>query len=161
MSMHARVNEILGHPADARLLNINLDDFGMLHAINAGILEALEHGLARSTTIMVPCPWAIHGFMMLKERPYLHFGVHLTAISERKNYRWGPVSPRSSVPSLIDEEGYFYPEDRMQEFLSKADLSELETEFRAQIDTVLAEGLTPTHLDSIAMSTHGGTTSLL
>ena len=35
----------------------------------------------------------------------------------------------------------------MPEFLAQASLDELETEFRAQIDTVLGAGLQPTHLD--------------
>lgn len=51
-----QTNRLLGYPADARLLILNADDFGMCNAINEGIIRALREGLIRSTTLMVPCP---------------------------------------------------------------------------------------------------------
>src|SRR5690606_32738314 len=75
------------------------------------------------------------------------FGVHLTAISEWADYRWGPVIAREKVPSLVDEAGYFYSFERMPDFLVQVRLDQLEREFRAQIEVVLAAGLAPTHLD--------------
>ena len=53
-------NRLLGYPADARLLIINADDFGMCHAINAAIFQTLTAGVVRSTSLMAPCPWARH-----------------------------------------------------------------------------------------------------
>jgi hypothetical protein len=38
-------NQRLGYPADARLLIINADDFGMCHATNAAILRSLKEGV--------------------------------------------------------------------------------------------------------------------
>jgi predicted glycoside hydrolase/deacetylase ChbG (UPF0249 family) len=141
-------NEKLGYPADARLLIVNVDDFGMCHSVNEAMVPAIREGLAVSCTLMVPCPWALHGIQILKEHPDIPFGVHLTAISDEIHYRWRPLTCGNEVPSLIDEEGYFYTENRMTEFLRQADLSELENEFRAQIEWVLAYGLKPTHVDS-------------
>jgi predicted glycoside hydrolase/deacetylase ChbG (UPF0249 family) len=51
------------------------------------------------------------------------------------------------VPSLIDASGYFYRNDQCDALLAQAVLDEVEIEFRAQIATVLAAGLAPTHLD--------------
>ncbi len=51
------------------------------------------------------------------------------------------------MPSLIDEAGFFYSYERIPEFLAQVKLSELEVEFRAQIEAVLATSLKPTHLD--------------
>lgn len=141
------VNDLLGYPPDARLLIINADDFGVSHAVNAGILRTLTNGVVRSTTLMAPCPWAMHALRLLRDHPDIAFGVHLTVISEFADYRWGPLTPRHEVPSLLDETGYFYSNDRQAELLVRATLEELETEFRAQIETVLAAGLKPTHLD--------------
>ena len=141
------VNDLLGYPTDARLLIINADDFGVSHAVNAGILRTLTNGVVRSTTLMAPCPWAMHALRLLRDHPDIAFGVHLTVISEFADYRWGPLTPRHEVPSLLDETGYFYSNDRQAELLVRATLEELETEFRAQIETVLAAGLKPTHLD--------------
>jgi predicted glycoside hydrolase/deacetylase ChbG (UPF0249 family) len=62
-------------------------------------------------------------------------------------YRWGPVSLREKVPSLVDRAGYFYNFDDRHAFFAQMELGELELEFKAQIETVLAAGLKPTHLD--------------
>jgi predicted glycoside hydrolase/deacetylase ChbG (UPF0249 family) len=142
-----RANNLLGYPPDARLLIVNADDFGAYHAVNAGILRTLTDGVARSTTLMAPCPWALHAVRLLQDHPDIAFGVHLTVVSEFADYRWGPLAPRHKVPSLLDETGYFYNNDRQAELLARASLDELEAEFRAQIETVLAAGLRPTHLD--------------
>jgi predicted glycoside hydrolase/deacetylase ChbG (UPF0249 family) len=142
-----QTNRLLGHPADARLLIINADDFGMCHAINEATVRTLKEGIVSSTSLMAPCPWAPHAMQLLKENPDIPFGVHLTAICDFANYRWGPLASKGSVPSLIDDTGYFYNGDRIPEFLARARLDELEVEFRAQIDAVMAAQLRPTHLD--------------
>jgi predicted glycoside hydrolase/deacetylase ChbG (UPF0249 family) len=141
-------NGLLGYPADARLLLVNADDFGMCHAVNEAIIRSLTEGIVCSCTVMVPCPWALHAFTWLQEAPDVPFGVHLTSVSEQPTYRWGPITCRREVPSLVDEAGHFYPESRIDEFLDQVDVGELEREYRAQIEHVLNAGLQPTHLDS-------------
>lgn len=143
-----RATELLGYPSDARLLILNADDFGMCHAVNEAIIRALREGPVSSCTLMVPCPWSLHALKLLREAPEVPFGVHLTVVSEQPYYRWGPLRCRSEVPSLVDEAGYFYGAARIDAFLDRADLGELEREYRAQIEWVLAAGLKPTHLDS-------------
>jgi predicted glycoside hydrolase/deacetylase ChbG (UPF0249 family) len=143
----SQTNRLLGYPDDARLLIINADDFGMCNAVNEAIFRTLKKGVVRSTTLMVPCPWALHAMRFLANHPEIPFGVHLTVISEWVDYRWGPVTSREKVPSLVDKAGYFYNFDRMPEFLAQVSLDQLEMEFRAQIEAVLAAGLKPTHLD--------------
>lgn len=142
-----QTNRLLGYPEDARLLLINADDFGMCHAVNEAIFRTLTQGLVRSTTLMVPCPWALHAMQMLAEHPNLAFGVHLTVICDSEHYKWRPLTCRDKVPSLVDEAGYCYTFARMPEFLAQVSLPELELEFRSQIEAVLAAGLKPTHLD--------------
>jgi len=153
----SETNKLLGYPHDARLLIINADDFGMCHAINEAIFHTLTDGVVRSTTLMVPCPWALHAMHFLQERPEIAFGVHLTVISDPVHYSWGPLTARDRVPSLINEAGYFYNFERMSEFLAQAKLDELEVEFRAQIEAVLAANLKPTHLDWHALRMGGRT----
>jgi predicted glycoside hydrolase/deacetylase ChbG (UPF0249 family) len=143
----SETNRRLGYPDDARLLIINADDFGMCHAINAAIFRTLTEGVVCSTTLMVPCPWALHAMHWLKANPGVAFGVHLTAICDGADYRWGPLTAKEKVPSLIDETGYFYRFERMPEFFAQVDLDQLEMEFKAQIEAVLAAHLQPTHLD--------------
>ena len=143
----SETNKLLGYPADARLLIINADDFGMCHAINEAIFRTITRGIVRSTTLMVPCPWALHAMHWLLQYPHIAFGVHLTVLSDAFNYAWGPLTPRHLVPSLINEAGYFYNFERMPEFLAQVKLDELELEFRAQIEAVMSANLKPTHLD--------------
>src|SRR5215213_1925082 len=142
-----RANELLGYPPDARLLIINADDFGMYHAITAGILRTMTEGVVRSTTLMTPCPWALHAMGILREHPEIAFGVHLTIVTDFDDYRWRPLSPKALVPSLLDGAGYFHRNVPGQAYLTGLVLNEVEIEFRAQIDAVLAAGLHPTHLD--------------
>jgi chitin disaccharide deacetylase len=147
MSTHSQANRLLGYPADARLLIINADDFGMCHAVNEAIIGSLQEGIVQSTTLMVPCPWALHAMHFLADQPEIPYGVHLTVISDWVDYRWRPVTSREKVPTLINKAGYFYNFEQMPEFLAQVKLDQLEMEFRAQIEVVLAAGLEPTHLD--------------
>jgi predicted glycoside hydrolase/deacetylase ChbG (UPF0249 family) len=137
----------LGYPDDARLLLVNADDFGMYNAINEAVIRAFAEGIVRSTSLMVPCPDAAEAMRLLKEHPELPFGVHLSVVRDIAHYRWGPLAPRERVPSLLAEDGDLFPLDRMAELLARAKVEELEAEFRAQVETVLAAGLRPSHLD--------------
>ena len=147
MAIDLKANALLGYPDDARLLIVNADDFGMCHANNEATLRAFKDGIVTSTTLMTPCPWAPHAMQLLREHHEMPFGVHLTLISEHLGYRWGPLAPKDRVPSLLDEGGYFYTNDRRSELLAQAKLDEIEQEFRTQIRTVLNARLSPTHLD--------------
>lgn len=142
-----QTNQLLGYPADARLLIINADDFGMCHAVNEGIFRSLKEGIVQSTSLMTPCPWAPHAMNLLKQKPDISFAVHLTMICEAFSYRWRPISSKEYIPSLLDENGNLFGIERKDDFIAQAKLDEVETEFRAQIETVLDAGLIPTHLD--------------
>ncbi|WP_433343569.1 polysaccharide deacetylase family protein [Micromonospora sp. CA-111912] len=143
----ARSSELLGFPPDARLLIVNLDDFGMYHAVNAAVVRSIEEGIGSSCSLMVPCPWAVHAMRLLRERPEIPFGIHLTLVCEMTDYRWRPLTSRAEVPSLLDESGELFSAARIPELMIRARLEEVEVEFRAQIESVLEAGLRPTHLD--------------
>jgi predicted glycoside hydrolase/deacetylase ChbG (UPF0249 family) len=146
-SNNRRTNRLLGFPPDARLLIVNADDFGMCNSVNEAIIQTLNEGMVRSTTLMVPCPWAHHAMRFLADHPGTPFGIHLTVISDWVDYRWRPVTPRELVPSLVNQAGYFYNFEQMSGFLAQVQMDQLEMDFRAQIEVVLAAGLKPTHLD--------------
>lgn len=146
-SLFGQTNRLLGYPPEARLLIINADDFGMCHAVNTAVTSTLQTGIVQSTTLMAPCPCAPHAMRFLAENPDVAFGVHLTVISDWPDYRWGPLTPRAKVPTLVNKAGYFYNFEQMPAFLAQLNFTELELEFRAQIEQVLAAGLKPSHLD--------------
>jgi predicted glycoside hydrolase/deacetylase ChbG (UPF0249 family) len=98
---------------------------------------------------MVPCPGAAEAMRLLRERPGMAFGVHLTMVCEMPRLGWGPVAGRWRVPSLVDRRGVLFaptPSGRSA-LLRQARIEEVEVEFRAQLDAVDAAGLAPTHLD--------------
>lgn len=113
----------------------------MCNSINEAIMSALMAGLVRSTSLMVTCPWALQAMSFLSSHPDIPFGVHLTVICDADNYRWGPITSKEKVPDLVDRAGRFYSEDNFPAFLDQGSLDQLEVEFRAQIEAVLAAGL--------------------
>jgi predicted glycoside hydrolase/deacetylase ChbG (UPF0249 family) len=139
--------ELLGHPPDARLLIVNADDLGMSPAINLAVVEAIEHGIARTCSLMPPGPAAADAVDLLRSRPAIPFGIHLTLVCESAQQPWGPVSPRSEVPSLLDPAGALSGPSGIPGLLARARIREVEQEFRAQVRAVLDTGLAPTHLD--------------
>lgn len=139
--------ELLGLPANARVLLLNCDDLGMYHAVNVGVIEAIEQGIATSCSLMPPCPWAGHALALLRQRPEIPCGVHLTLVNDTAHYRWGPLSDRGGVPSLVDASGRFLSGSDRSTLLARARLDEVEREFRAQLREVLDGGVSPTHLD--------------
>lgn len=140
-------NGLLGYPDDARLLIVNADDFGMSASVNQAVLAAVTRGLATSASLMVPSRGAAEAIRMLREHPDISFGIHLSVICDLPGYRYRPVAPAGAVRSLTDGLGRFYRLERRAEFTARAKLGELEIEFRAQIQAVLAAGLRPGHLD--------------
>ena len=140
------VQERLGYPASARLLVLHADDLGMNHSVNRAIFEALDKGWVTSASILVPCPWFPEVVKWAKEHPNADLGIHQALNSEWTTLRWGPVSPKDKVSSLLDPNGYL-PLDT-PEVAQNAKLSEVESELHAQIDRAQSAGIHLTHLDS-------------
>jgi predicted glycoside hydrolase/deacetylase ChbG (UPF0249 family) len=118
----------------------------MSHDSNRGAMKAIEEGVATSLSIMMPCPWVPQCAAWLKEDPQVDAGLHLTLTSEWKNYRWGPVAGKPTVPGLVDEQGCLW--HSVSDVVAHASPGEVETEMRAQVDKALTMGIRPTHLDS-------------
>ena len=134
----------LGYPADSKLLIIHADDLGVSHSENIASIEAIEKGSVNSASVMMPTPWVLEAIEYTKSNPNTHdFGLHLVLSSEWKLYKWGPVSSKDKVSSLVNEHGYFH-----DTCITKLNLAEVETELKAQVDRAYAMGLKPTHLDS-------------
>ncbi|MGI5488099.1 polysaccharide deacetylase family protein [Microtetraspora malaysiensis] len=147
--LSVRSSELLGFPPDARVLIVNCDDFGMNDAINIAVIDSIENGIASSCSLMTCCPAAAHAMRLLRGRPEIPFGIHLSLVCETSRHRWGPLSAKERVPSLLDDAGELFPPTPAgrSALLARARLDEIETEFRAQIDAVADSGPAPTHLD--------------
>ncbi len=156
------IQERLGYPKETKLLIIHADDLGVSHSENMASIDVMQHGVVNSGSIMVPCPWFPEIAAYAKSHPEADLGLHLTLTSEWEVYKWGPVTSHQLVPSLLDEQGYFY---RTTTGLMKNGKPEhVETELRSQIERALRFGIDPTHFDAhmaAAVSTPGFLQALL
>ena len=141
-----RLFDLLNYPAHTRLLMIHADDAGLAHGENRATIEALQNGVANAYSIMVPCPWFGEMANFAKANPQYDYGIHLTLTCEWHTYRFGPWSPATEVPGLVDQYGHFYK--KRHQLAAEATTAEVERELRAQIDYALDYGLQPSHLDS-------------
>ena len=125
-------------------LIINADDMGLTRGITDGIVLAHKEGLLTSTSLMVNQSATEYAVELLRKTPTLDAGIHLNLCQGR------PVLPASSVPSLVDESGFFLNPAKMGRKLTRWQVSakEIEAEFRAQIDAMLGYKLIPSHADS-------------
>lgn len=125
---------------DTKTLLIRCDDLGMSHAVNMAFKELMESGLKFSASVMFPCAWYQEAVEILKQHPEIPVGIHLTLNAEWKNYRWGPISGKDKVPSLVDENGYFFPSREMF-YANNPKSEEIEFELRAQIERAINSGI--------------------
>ena len=136
----------------AQDLVIRIDDMGSSHSANVASIDTYRNGIATSVEVMPVCNWFPEAVKMLKENPGLDVGVHLTLTSEWENVKWRPLT---DCPSLVDENGYFYPMmgankaypgQSVKEHEAEMNIKEIENEFRAQIELALKNIPQVTHL---------------
>lgn len=60
-----------------RYLIVNADDFGLSFGVNRGIIEAFEHGIVTSTSLMVNWIGAAEAAAYARRHPKLSIGLHL------------------------------------------------------------------------------------
>jgi len=94
----------------------------------------------------VPCPWFPEVAAWARTHQDADLGVHLAVNSEWTTFRWGPVSGREAVPSLLDTDGYMALDE--DEVVAHATPADVEHELRAQIEFAKKSGVHLTHLDS-------------
>ena len=142
--------EKLGYPANARLLIIHADDFGMMHTVDTATEEALEKHWITSASILVPCPWFPEVAVWAKAHPDADLGIHLALNADWTGYRWSPVSSQPKSSSLLDADGYL---PLLTPYVvTHAKMEDVRTEVHAQVDKAAAAGIHISHLD-----THMGT----
>ncbi len=117
------------------------DDMGSSQASNTACIQSYKNGIVTSIEVMVVAPWFPDAVRLLKENPGVDVGLHLTITSEWDNIKWRPLTP---CPGLTDKNGYFLPMmwpnpnyPGLAITQNKWNLSEIEDEFRAQIELAL------------------------
>jgi chitin disaccharide deacetylase len=133
-----------------RRLIINADDFGLTPGINHAIVEAHEHGVVSSATLMANGQAFDEAVGLARSHPSLSVGCHIVLVD-------GAPLLKTQVRSLVD------PATRMAStphfrrgigkfvalaLLGRLSADEIEAEAKAQIGKLQAAGIAVTHLDS-------------
>jgi hypothetical protein len=131
-------------------LVVQSDDFGMCHAVNAGVVDAFRTGILTQSSVMVPCPWFDEAAELALEHG-LPVGVHCTLTAEWDHLRWPPLT---SCPGLRAEDGTFHRTIEAARKGCTAD--EATAELVAQTERFQAAGLEPCYFDCHMGIVHAG-----
>jgi predicted glycoside hydrolase/deacetylase ChbG (UPF0249 family) len=127
----------------SRELIINVDDIGIYSGAVAAAIVTISDGVAASGSVMAVCPGTAAALEFLRDRPEVPVGVHLTLTADFPETPWHALTAGAS----ISEDGRLLGIDQRERLLAQAEAGEVQVEFRAQIEKVLAAGVQPTHLD--------------
>jgi hopanoid biosynthesis associated protein HpnK len=133
-----------------RRLIINADDFGLTAGVNRAIVEAHEHGVVTSATVMSNGPAFADAIGLARSRARLGVGCHIVLVDG------APLLDATAVRSLLDRHGNSsgpHFREGIARFgalalLGRLDEDEIEAEATAQIRRLQRVGITVTHLDS-------------
>ena len=128
-----------------RILVVNADDFGLTPGVDRAVLRAGAEGIVTSTSVLATGT-TLPGSAGSLIASGLGAGAHLNAVGGA-----APLLSAREVPSLVDRRGHF--PSSWQAFLSRSvrraiDPADLEREFAAQIESLVAADLELTHLDT-------------
>jgi chitin disaccharide deacetylase len=120
------------------------DDFGLDTPTTNGILQAFDEGLISATSLLANMPGFDEAVAAAHDRR-LHgaVGVHLN-LSEGKSL----TDPVRRCPRLAHRDGAFCWTHHFVRKLERDEVYAVATEWRAQIERIVAAGIRPAHLDS-------------
>jgi len=144
------IAESLGYDKKAKLLVVNSDDTGAHLTFTEGVIDVMNFGLVKSTSIIVNDrnDEQILAFAkLLQQQPDWGVGIHLTLNNEyQERFPWSPVLPQEVVPSLYNENGLAW--EKVSEVERFANPEHVQLEFEAQIEKAMKLGINLTHIDS-------------
>jgi len=129
-------------------LVVNADDFGFVASVNRGIVEAIEHGVVTSVSLMVNTPGTEDAIERLSRLPpgTVGVGLHFNIVAG---------APLTATASLRDHRtGHFrsLPAHAWRAWRGSIDLAAVEAELEAQLararDLLRGTGYDVTHVDS-------------
>lgn len=123
-------------------LVVTADDVGLHPGMTLGALEAHDHGIVTAVSVAANGRAFEHAVDLLKDRPKLDVGIHLTLVGER------PLSPPDRIPTLLGMDGALLP--GFPAFVRRAlpgriEMAHVERELRTQIERLLGTGLKVIH----------------
>ena len=128
------------------ILIVSADDYGLTERVSEGILDAHEHGVVTSASVIAVAPAFESAAKRLRDVPTLGVGAHFTVVGEDP-----PLLSAREIPSLVDKRGNFWPTWRAfvpRVAARRIDPDDLRREFNAQLDAILSAGLFVDHFDT-------------
>lgn len=130
-----------------RRLIINADDFGLTTGVNRAIVEAREHGIVTSTTLMANSLAFEEAARLAQADPNWSVGCHVVLLDGK------PLVEASRVPSLMLSKNGNAFRDGVAGFALRAlsgriDSDEVEAEAEAQIRKLQSHGVRVSHVDT-------------
>ncbi len=132
-----------------RRLIVTADDVGLHPGMTLGALAAHDRGIVTAVSVSPNGQAFEDAVEQLRDRPRLSIGAHLTLVGER------PLSRPEAIPSLVGAstaQGVAlhsgYPAFAARYALGLIRSVDLATEMRAQVERLLATGLSVVHLNS-------------
>lgn len=127
-------------------LFLRTDDVGLSLGTNLGASEATR--TCPNLGLMATGPALAEAAERFRGRSDLCLGLHFTLNSEWDLLRWGPVSARETVASLVMADGTFYPNPWKLPPGVTYLVDEVERELRAQLQVLRKLGLNIRYFDS-------------
>lgn len=128
---------------------INADDFGLSKSVNDAIFDLCELGSITSTSVMANMPFSDDIIQLLKFKN-ISIGLHV-------NFTQGkPVSDPSKIPTIVDNQGFFYSKSTLIKKIGQNSVNylDIEHELLAQYEKLNSlVGNRLTHFDSHQGST--------
>lgn len=127
-----------------RCLIVSADDLGLTEGHNRAISHAHKEGILTSASLLANGGAFDDAVARVRAWPLLGIGVHLTLLEGMA------VRPKTRVPGLVRDGRFGTRVGGLFFSLSlwRIQLAQVRGEWRAQIEKVLATGLTVTHFDS-------------
>ena len=123
------------------LIIINADDLGLSTAVNEAIFDLMERGHITSSSLFANAPATEEAIIKSRQHKNRSFGVHLNVTAFR------PLTRSAALSPILDNSGCFTNSIRLTPITSQL-REAIFQEWSAQIERLLAMGLTPSHIDS-------------
>lgn len=129
----------------SRRVIVNADDFGLHTAVNEAVVQAHQHGILTSASLMVAAPAAGDAVVRAKTLPNLGVGLHLVLADGYS------CLPPARIPDLVAVSGRF--DDNMVRagmrfFFTRKGRAQLAAEIEAQFAAFAETGLALDHVNA-------------
>jgi predicted glycoside hydrolase/deacetylase ChbG (UPF0249 family) len=124
------------------LIIINADDLGLSSAVNEAIFDLMERGHVTSSSLLANAPATEEAIVESRHQKDRSFGVHLNLTEFR------PLTRSSALSPILDNSGCFAGDSIRSTPITSQLRDAIFQEWSAQIERLLAMGVTPSHIDS-------------